>query len=136
MDSALCLDDFQPLAWTCRKGQRQTQCLPFCRGVQPAASCQHRLSVAYPFPGKPTLQGDIRRSNQEATEHERLDEMIDLVCQLTCKTHILARTVSNPIPFTGFLPTDREAILNDLREAKNHLSEEQLRSYRDSIESL
>ena len=55
---------------------------------------------------------------QEATELERLDEMISLVSQLTGKTHILARTVSNPIPFTGSLP------------------KEQLRSYRDSIESL
>lgn len=72
----------------------------------------------------------------EATEHERLDEMIILVSKLTCKTHILARTVSNPIPFTGLLPTDRETILHDLREVKQRLSEEQLRSYRDSIESL
>lgn len=50
--------------------------------------------------------------------------------------HILARTVSNPIPFTGYLPTDRESILHDLRDAKERLTEKQLRSYRDSIESL
>ena len=73
---------------------------------------------------------------QEATEYERLDEMICLVSKLTCKTHILARTVSNPIPFTGSLPVDRESILRDLRDAKQHLTEEQLRSYRDSIEFL
>ena len=73
---------------------------------------------------------------QEATEYERLNEMICLVSKLTCKTHILARTVSNPIPFTGSLPVDRESILRDLRDAKLHLTEEQLRSYRDSIEFL
>lgn len=73
---------------------------------------------------------------QEATEHERLDEMITLVSELTCHTHILARTVSNPIPFTGSLPTDRAAILRQLSEAKQQLSEHQLRSYRDSIVSL
>lgn len=73
---------------------------------------------------------------QEATEYERLDEMICLVSKLTCKTHILARTVSNPIPFTGSLPVDRESIFRDLRDAKQHLTEEQLRSYRDSIEFL
>ena len=73
---------------------------------------------------------------QEATEYERLDEMICLVSKLTCKTHILARTVSNPIPFTGSLPVDRKSILRDLRDAKQHLTEEQLRSYRDSIEFL
>lgn len=72
----------------------------------------------------------------EATEHERLDEMICLVSKLTCRTHILARTVSNPIPFTGALPEDREAILHDLKEAKSQLTEMQLRSYRESIESL
>ena len=73
---------------------------------------------------------------QEPTEYERLDEMICLVSKLTCKTHILARTVSNPIPFTGSIPVDRESILHDLRDAKQHLTEEQLRSYRDSIEFL
>ena len=73
---------------------------------------------------------------EEASEHERLDEMISLISQLTCQTHILARTVSNPIPFTGYLPTDRELILHDLRDSRERFSEEQLRNYRDSIEPL
>lgn len=88
------------------------------------------------FPESQLFQEISEGLFQEATEHERLDEMISLVSQLTCKTHILARTVSNPIPFTGFLPTDRVSILHDLRDAKQHLTEQQLRSYRDSIESL
>ena len=73
---------------------------------------------------------------EEASEYERIDEMICLIEHLTCKTHILARTVSNPIPFTGSIPTDRQLLLNELRSVKERLSEEQLRSYRDSIESL
>lgn len=73
---------------------------------------------------------------EEATEHERIDEMICLIEHLTCHTHILARTVSNPVPFTGALPTDRQLLLYELRSVKERLSEEQLRSYRDSIESL
>lgn len=73
---------------------------------------------------------------KEASEYERIDEMICLIEHLTCKTHILARTVSNPIPFTGSIPTDRQLLLNELRSVKERLSEEQLRSYRDSIESL
>ncbi len=72
----------------------------------------------------------------EAAEHERLDEIICLVRNLHCKTHILGRTVSNPVPFTGYLPTDRQSIIDRLTEAKTMLSEEQLRSYRDSIVSL
>lgn len=58
---------------------------------------------------------------QEATEHERFDEMITLITELTCRTHILARTVSNPVPFTGFMPTDRNTILQELKEAKSKL---------------
>lgn len=73
---------------------------------------------------------------REATEHERLDETICLIENLTCRTHILGRTVSNPIPFTGAIPADRAMMLSDLRAAAGQLSEEQLRAYRDSIESL
>ena len=73
---------------------------------------------------------------EEAREYERIDEMICLIKHLTCNTHILARTVSNPIPFTGSLPTDRQLLIDDLRSVKERLSEEQLRSYRDNIESL
>ena len=51
---------------------------------------------------------------EEASEYERIDEMICLIEHLTCKTHILARTVSNPIPFTGFLLTDRELLIDEL----------------------
>lgn len=72
----------------------------------------------------------------EATEHERFDEMICLIEHLQCKTHILGRTVSNPVPFTGALPADRELLLTDLREAKSRISEERLKEYRDSIVSL
>ncbi|MDE6688594.1 MAG: radical SAM protein [Prevotella sp.] len=72
----------------------------------------------------------------EATEHERFDEMICLISLLKCKTHILGRTVSNPVPFTGSLPTDREVLLKTLMDAKSRLSEDSLRRYRDSIVSL
>ena len=33
-------------------------------------------------------------------------------------------------------PHDRDSLLKELREAKAELSEEQLRSYRDNVESL
>ena len=79
---------------------------------------------------------ESRTENKWDAEYERIDEMICLIEHLTCKTHILARTVSNPIPFTGSIPTDRQLLLNELRSVKERLSEEQLRSYRDSIESL
>ncbi|MDE7378916.1 MAG: radical SAM protein [Paraprevotella sp.] len=88
------------------------------------------------FPDSP-LYREVREGQfREATEHERFDELIGLIKNLKCRTHILGRTVSNPVPFTGFLPTDRSKLLHDLRTAKERLSEEQLRAYRNSIESL
>lgn len=73
---------------------------------------------------------------EEATEHERIDEMLTLIAHLTCPTHILARTVSNPVPFTGSIPEDRQLLLHDLQQVKERYSEETLRQYRESIESL
>ncbi|MCM1079257.1 MAG: radical SAM protein [Bacteroidales bacterium] len=73
---------------------------------------------------------------KEATEHERFDEIICLIDNLQCNTHILGRTVSNPIPFTGYLPNDRRALIKTLSDAKSMLSEEQLRTYRDGIVTL
>lgn len=73
---------------------------------------------------------------QEATEYERLDEMATLISRLRCQTHILARTVSNPVPLTGAIPEDRFTLLREIRQIKSEWSEEQLRSYRQQIESL
>ena len=100
----------------------------------------HPISIGFLsltlFPESQLYQEIVEGQYEEATEYERIDEMICLIEHLTCKTHILARTVSNPIPFTGSLPTDRQLLINDLRSVKESLSEEQLRSYRDNIESL
>ena len=100
----------------------------------------HPISIGFLsltlFPQSQLYQEIMEGQYEEATEYERIDEMICLIEHLTCKTHILARIVSNPIPFTGSLPTDRQLLIDDLRSVKERLSEEQLRSYRDSIESL
>lgn len=73
---------------------------------------------------------------KEASEHERLDEIMCLVRNLQCRTHILGRTVSNPVPFTGYIPTDRQMILDTLSSIRSSLSEQELRDYRDGIVSL
>ena len=100
----------------------------------------HPISIGFLsltlFPESQLYQEIVEGQYEEAREYERIDEMICLIEHLTCKTHILARTVSNPIPFTGLLPTDRQLLIDDLRSVKERLSEEQLRSYRDNIESL
>lgn len=88
------------------------------------------------FPDSQLYQEIQRGEYEEASEHERLDEMTSLISQLNCRTHILARTVSNPIPLTGAIPEDRHTLLSEIRQIKEQYSEKQLRSYRDSIESL
>lgn len=88
------------------------------------------------FPDSQLYQEIQRGEYEEASEHERLDEMETLISKLTCRTHILARTVSNPIPLTGAIPEDRNTLLYDIRRIREEFSEKQLRSYRDSIESL
>ena len=100
----------------------------------------HPISIGFLsltlFPESQLYQEIVEGQYEEATEYERIDEIICLIKHLTCNTHILARTVSNPIPFTGSLPTDRQQLIDDLSSVKERLSEEQLRSYRDSIESV
>ena len=70
-----------------------------------------------------------------ATEHERLDELMTLVTHLRCRTQLIGNTVSNPVIFTGFLPDDRDLLLQNLLDAKGQ-SEEDLQSYREGIKSL
>ena len=88
------------------------------------------------FPESQLYQEMQQGLYKEASEYERIDEMMTLIRNLQCHTHIMARTVSNPIPFTGALPTDRVSLLHELQTIKERYTEEQLRSYRDSIESL
>lgn len=103
---------------------------------QPTSPSKHRFPLANIVSRKQLYQEIQEGKFEEATEHERFDEMITLIEHLHIQTHILGRTVSNPVPFTGSLPHDRVSLLQELRDAKAELSEEQLRSYRDSIESL
>ena len=69
-------------------------------------------------------------------EHERLDELVALIRNLNCKTQLIGNTVSNPVTFTGYLPTDRDLLIHDLQTAKAALSEDHLEKYRKNIKSL
>lgn len=98
-------------------------------------SCIGILSLTL-FPKSLLYQEAQSGTFHEATEYERIDEIICLIENIKCNTHILGRTVSNSVPFTGFLPTDRETLIQDLRMVKRRFSEEQLKTYRDSIEDF
>ena len=74
----------------------------------------------------------------EASEYERIEEMemfIERFQPSNC-VHLLANTVSNPIPFIGVLPKERERILKEIQSIKNNFREEDLRDYRKRIKSL
>lgn len=83
------------------------------------------------------LYAEMKRGEYTpATEHERLDELVTLILNLNCKTQLIGNTVSNPVTFTGYLPTDRDLLIHDLLTAKAALSEDNLEQYRKNIKSL
>ena len=88
------------------------------------------------FPGSVLYEEVKNGLYEEAGEHERIEELIALIENLTCRTHIIGNTVSNPVTLTGSLPTDRNTMINILKETENAISEESLRDYRDGIRSL
>jgi len=72
----------------------------------------------------------------EAGEKERLEELRTLISGLRIRTTVLANTVSNVVPFTGMLPNDKAMILRMIDEALSSFDEDDMRMYRESIESL
>lgn len=83
------------------------------------------------------LYAEMKRGEYTpATEYERLDELVTLIRNLNCKTQLIGNTVSNPVTFTGYLPTDRKLLIQDLLTAKAALSEDNLELYRKNITSL
>ena len=88
------------------------------------------------FPGTGLYAGTTEGKYKEAGEHERMDELTTLIENLACHTQIIGNTVSNPVTFTGFLPTDKEYLTHSLTEAKKELSEKRLKAYRNNLMSL
>lgn len=83
------------------------------------------------------LYQEIQAGNwREEGELEKLEEMEELVRQLTIPVCFAALGASNMIPFQGRLPRDREELLADLQSARKNLSEEQLRHYRTHLPHL
>lgn len=72
----------------------------------------------------------------EAGEKERLKELYVLISQLDIRTTVFANTVSNVVPFSGMLPNDKAMILKKIDGALNCLDENNMRTYRNNIESL
>ncbi|MCI9163628.1 MAG: radical SAM protein [Lachnospiraceae bacterium] len=71
-----------------------------------------------------------------AGEKERIRELQLFIRNLHIRTHLLANTVSNFAPVTGYLPYDREKVVNELQFVMNHTKEEQMQEYRKGLRSL
>ena len=83
------------------------------------------------------LYGEVRRGDfVEASERERLLELRTLISRLHIRTTLLGNTVSNTVPFVGILPDDKISILMKLEAALKNRAENELKQYRDSIQSL
>ena len=85
------------------------------------------------------LYQDVRKGTYiMSPEKERLEELQTFITNLYSERSvtILANTVSNPIPFTGILPKDKDYLQKKLQAAIDHISEEELEEYRTGIISL
>lgn len=90
------------------------------------------------FPESDLYQDIQQKLYTEASEYERLKEMKTLISNLMLDTPvtILANTVSNPVPLTGFLPHDRKRLTDEIQTIMKSMKEEDLKRYRKNIRSL
>lgn len=71
-----------------------------------------------------------------AGECERLQELITLIENLQIRVHLQADSKSNFYPITGYLPKERESIVNELRHVMQTVNEQEMIDYRTSLTSL
>ena len=72
----------------------------------------------------------------EATEHERLQEMIVLLDNLTCETRFNATQATLPIRLFGHLPADKEDLCDTIRSFMSEADEDALRKHRMQVAPL
>lgn len=90
------------------------------------------------FPESDLYQEVLNGTYIESSEHERLKEMKTLIANLMMDTPftLLANTVSNPVPLTGFLPKNRENLIREIQTIIDTAKEVDLKQYRRRIKSL
>jgi len=71
-----------------------------------------------------------------AGEKERLEELITLIENLRLRTRLLANTITNFKPITGYLPKEKGKVINELQHIIDTTSEEEMIDYRNSLKSL
>lgn len=88
------------------------------------------------FPDTELYQLARRGEFVPAGEKERIEELQVFIRQLQIRTHLLANTVSNYYPVTGYLPNERETVLAQLQLVLDTVDEAEMVKYRKNLKSL
>ncbi len=88
------------------------------------------------FPGTELYQMVQQGKFIPSGEKERLEELITLLQNLQLRTRLQANTITNYKPITGSLPKDRDRIIMELKHIIDFTSEDEMSSYRNSLNTL
>ena len=81
------------------------------------------LTTVAILPDTPLKQDEENGLFEEPGELERIEELQTLIEHLENEIYLYARSVSSAVDFTGYLPKDKETILNYLKDVIDHFNE-------------
>lgn len=102
-------------------------------GLKPTMIYASSLTL---MPGTPLHKQAQRGEFQEATEVEKLQEMIEFIKTLTTPTIFEAVHVSIAVPLVGTIPQDKDKMIAAMQRVIDTIEESKLRRFRESIKSL
>ncbi|WP_094606022.1 hypothetical protein SPSIL_006870 [Sporomusa silvacetica DSM 10669] len=102
-------------------------------GLKPTMIYASSLTL---MPGTPLYRQAQTGEFQEATEVEKLQEMMEFIKSLTTPTIFEAVHVSIAVPLVGTIPHDKDKMITALQRVIDNTPENKLRSFRESIKSL
>ncbi|MDS0524297.1 radical SAM protein [Clostridium sp. SHJSY1] len=102
-------------------------------GLKPTMIYASSLTL---MPGTPLYKQAQTGEFQEATEVEKLQEMMEFIKSLTIQTIFEAVHVSIAVPLVGTIPNDKDKMIATLQHVIDNTPENNLRNFRESIKSL
>lgn len=102
-------------------------------GLKPTMIYASSLTL---MPGTPLYKQAQTGEFEEATEVEKLQEMMEFINMLTIPTIFQAVHVSIAVPIVGKIPRDKDEMIAKLQRVIDNTPESRLRSFRESITSL
>lgn len=88
------------------------------------------------MPGTPLYRQSQTGEFKEATEVEKLQEMMEFIKSLTTTTIFEAVHVSIAVPIVGAIPQDKDKMIAAMQHVIDNTQESKLNSFRESIKSL